>query len=63
MGFSYIWNHQDITAELNLIIEDVIYKVWNHFMKPTVEGVNIGQWCKKDECWELLQKRFENNEL
>ena len=63
IDFDYIWNHQDITAEVELIIEDVIYKVWNHFMQPTTEGVNIGQWCKKDECWELLQKRFENNEL
>lgn len=63
VDFTYIWEHQDITAELELIIEDVMYKVWNHFQKPTTEGVNIGQWCKKDECWELLQKRFENNEL
>ena len=63
VDFTYIWENQDITAELELIIEDVMYKVWNHFQKPTTEGVNIGQWCKKDECWELLQKRFENSEL
>jgi hypothetical protein len=63
IDFLYIWNHQDITANLGLVIEDVIYKVWNHFQKPTIEGVNIGQWCKKDECWDLIQKRFENNEL
>lgn len=63
VDFIQIWNRQDITAELELLVEEIIYKVWNHFQNPIVEGVNIGQWCKKDECWELLQKRFENNEL
>jgi hypothetical protein len=63
VDFEYIWEHQSINPELELIIEDLVYKVWNHFQKPSIPGVNIGQWCKKDECWELLQKRFENNEL
>lgn len=59
----YIWKNQTINPELSLLIEDLIYKVWNHFMQPTIPGVNIGQWCKKEDCWELLQKRFDNNEL
>jgi hypothetical protein len=63
IDFDYIWDHQAITPDLELIIEDLVYKVWNHFQRPTITGVNIGQWCKKDDCWELLQKRFENNEL
>ncbi len=63
VDFGYIWDHQAIDPELELIIEDLIYKVWNHFQTPTVQGVNIGQWCKKEDCWSLLQSRFEKNEL
>lgn len=56
---NYIWTTQSIAPEVAQIIEKVMYVVWNHFMNPTTPGVNIGQWCKKEECWELLQYRFE----
>lgn len=55
-----IWDKQSINAETAKTIEELAYFVWNHFQKPTVPGVNIGQWCKKEECWELLQARYEN---
>ena len=55
-----IWNNQDIDAETAKIIETLAYFVWEHFQNPSVPGVNIGQWCKKEDCWELLQKRFES---
>lgn len=54
-----IWNSQDIDAATAKIIEEMAYFVWNHFQNPTVPGVNIGQWCKKEECWELLQVRYD----
>lgn len=54
-----IWNRQDINAETAIKIEELAYFVWEHFQNPQVEGVNITQWCKKEDCWELLQKRFE----
>lgn len=54
-----IWNDQDINVETAKIIETLTYLVWEHFQNPTVPGVNISQWCKKEDCWELLQKRFE----
>lgn len=55
-----IWNRQSINAETAKTIEELAYFVWNHFQNSTVPGVNIGQWCKKEECWELLQARYEN---
>ena len=58
-----IWEIQNITPELANIIEELAYKVWTHFENPTIKGVNISQWCKKEECWTLLQSRFEKNEL
>lgn len=58
-----IWATQSISPEIAQIIENIMYFVWNHFMNPTTSGVNIGQWCKKEDCWKLLQKRFEKEEL
>lgn len=60
---SSIWKNQMISPELAGVVEEVAYKVWSHFQKPSIQGVNTGQWCKKEECWELLQKRFVLNEL
>lgn len=59
----FIWSTQSISPAIAQIIEKVMYLVWNHFMNPTTQGVNIGQWCKKADCWELLQRRFEKEEL
>lgn len=54
-----IWLTQDIDATTAKTIESVAYFVWDHFEHPTVPGVNIGQWCKKEDCWDLLKARFE----
>ncbi len=59
----YIWSTQSISPILAQVIEKVMYEVWNHFMNPTTPGINIGQWCKKEDCWELLQLRFKKEEL
>jgi hypothetical protein len=59
----FIWSTQSISPAIAQIIEKVMYLVWNHFMNPTTPDVNIGQWCKKADCWELLQRRFEKEEL
>lgn len=56
-----IWNQQAINVETAKVIEQLANFVWEHFQNPTVTGVNIGQWCKKEDCWELLQKRYEAN--
>lgn len=58
-----IWKAQTISPEMAEIIEELALKVYNHFQNPKVPGINITQWCKKEDCWELLQTRFENNEL
>lgn len=56
-----IWKKQNITAELSILLDELIMKVWNHFMNPEVVGINITQWCKKEDCWKLLKKRYKNN--
>lgn len=59
----YIWKEQTVSPELARTIEDLALKVWDHFQNPVIKGVNVTQWCKKEECWELLQSRFENKEI
>ena len=55
-----IWKRQSISPELSIRIEKLILKVWNHFMNPEVVGINITQWCKKEDCWKLLKTRYKN---
>ncbi|MEK4458144.1 AIPR family protein [Paenibacillus sp. FSL R10-2748] len=52
-----IWAKQDIDEKLELTIQDLALKVWGHITSPIVEGTNITQWCKREECWNLLLKR------
>lgn len=55
-----IWKNQVISAELSKLIDELILVVWNHFMNPEVKGINITQWCKKEDCWKLLKTRYKN---
>ena len=60
IDLDYIWKYQNISPETAEIIENSCYKVWNHFMNPNTnnaKGVNITQWCKKEDCWTLLKER------
>lgn len=60
---NYIWKEQMISPELAGTLEDLALKVWTHFQNPVIKGINVTQWCKKEDCWELLQSRFENKEI
>lgn len=55
-----IWKRQSVSPELSIRLEELIFKVWNHFMNPEVVGINITQWCKKEDCWKLLKTRYKN---
>lgn len=55
-----IWKKQALSPELTILIEELVLKVWNHFMNPEVVGINISQWCKKEDCWKLLKTRYKN---
>ena len=63
VDFQKIWNEQGLSEDLIVLIPELANFVWEHFQKPTVQGVNTGQWCKKEDCWSLLQERFEHSEL
>ena len=56
-----IWNRQSINAETAKTIEELAYFVWNHFQNPTVPGVNIGQWCKKENAGNCYKQDMKMN--
>ena len=61
VNLQQIWNIQSVSENLIVLIHQLVNFVWEHFQNPTEQGVNTGQWCKKEDCWSLLQKRFENS--
>ncbi|MBE6061899.1 MAG: hypothetical protein E7215_17310 [Clostridium sulfidigenes] len=52
-----IWTKQDIDEKLAMLLEKLARIVWEHITHPIVEGTNVTQWCKREECWNLLLKR------
>jgi hypothetical protein len=52
-----IWTKQDISEELESLLKQLAQKVWDHITHPSIEGTNITQWCKREECWSLLLRR------
>lgn len=61
--YDKIWAKQTISPKLSLLIEELALKVWEHFMNPEVKGINITQWCKKEDCWNSLKQRCKCNIL
>jgi hypothetical protein len=58
LNLDSIWENQNISEALNNMIEQMIDIVWSHINSPTKSGTNIGEWCKKVECWLTLKDKF-----
>lgn len=58
LNLDNIWENQGISETLNNMIEAMIPEVWKHINTPSKQGTNIGEWCKKPECWLTLKDKF-----
>ncbi|WP_300690171.1 AIPR family protein [Chryseobacterium sp.] len=58
LNLDTIWENQAINETLTNIIEQMIGIVWDHLNNPIKVGMNIGEWCKKPECWLTLKDKF-----
>lgn len=58
LNLDTIWETQTISEPLHLMIEQMIDIVWQHITNPSKPGMNIGEWCKKTECWQTLKDRY-----
>lgn len=61
VNYEEIWNKQIIPLQLSSKIKELALKVWEHFMNPEIRGINITQWCKIKDCWDLLVKRYKDD--
>jgi hypothetical protein len=50
LNLNIIWENQVISEPINNLIEQMIDVVWKHINTPSKAGMNIGEWCKKQEC-------------
>ncbi|PKP42286.1 MAG: hypothetical protein CVT93_05150 [Bacteroidetes bacterium HGW-Bacteroidetes-10] len=53
-----IWDNQTLSENLYQVIDELIPIVWEHINNPLKQGMNIGEWCKKIECWNSLSDKF-----
>ena len=58
LNLDLIWENQVISETVNSLIEQMIVTVWEHINNPSKAGMNIGEWCKKTECWLTLKDKF-----
>ncbi len=63
LNLDTIWENQGISEALNDITEQMIDIVWNHINNPSKAGMNIGEWCKKTECWLTLRDKFMDTNI
>ena len=58
LNLDLIWENQGISEAVTSMIEQMIVIVWEHINNPSKAGMNIGEWCKKTECWLTLKDKF-----
>jgi hypothetical protein len=64
LNLDHIWENQTINEELYKTIDEMIDLVWQHINNPSKSGMNIGEWCKKQECWLTLKdKSFDISKI
>ncbi len=50
-----IWNNQDAGAEISTCLEKLGPKIQEALLFPPPGVKNVGEWCKKDACWESVR--------
>ncbi len=58
LNLDKIWENQAISEQLHQVVDQMINIVWKHINAPYKAGMNIGEWCKKQECWLTLKDKF-----
>jgi hypothetical protein len=55
VDLNWVWRHQAIPPDLQPIIAIISRKVHQVITNPP-DGRNVTEWCKKETCWEAVQK-------
>lgn len=57
VDFIYIWNNQSISDSFEEAIKITSKLVYDNITRPQHGISNVTEWCKKELCWQLLQKQ------
>jgi hypothetical protein len=55
-----IWTKQGIDNNLEACIRDQAIAAQKAILKPPAGTTNVGEWCKKPECWKNIQQLTNN---
>jgi len=55
LNVSKIWQKQAVSPALARQLEELAMSVSVAITSPPVPQMNIGEWCKKEDCWETVQ--------
>ncbi len=58
IDFQKIWDEQAISDTMEYSIELTAELVHDHIINPKGTISNITEWCKKEHCWDELQKKL-----
>jgi AIPR protein/Restriction Enzyme Adenine Methylase Associated len=50
-----IWDAQDISDETAAVLSSILPVVVEHVTSPPRTGMNVTEWCKKEDCWKSLK--------
>lgn len=56
LNFDVIWNKQNIYPELRRVLIELAKITFDHITSPKRMIMNVTEWCKKEECWDLYKK-------
>lgn len=56
LNLQAIWTKQGVTAALSQQLEVIAKSVAKAVTTPPVQNMNVGEWCKKEDCWLKVQE-------
>jgi len=57
LNLDLIWERQEVPPAAEDALRRIVRLVQPHLMSPSREGMNVGEWCKKEQCWTSLQEK------
>lgn len=60
LDFRKVWNKQQTSTTLNLVLLNIAEQVQSGIISGAErhQVANVTEWCKRDKCWEDLQKQI-----
>ncbi|MFT9494161.1 AIPR family protein, partial [Anaerosolibacter sp.] len=56
LNFDMIWEEQQVPAKLVEILKTISKAVYDEITNTPEGFANVGQWCKKTRCWEVIKQ-------